>query len=155
MERYRAGIAGPHRHRGVLGRPLDRLQRAFAERSVDTGAGALGHELPGVTLVIDLGGRGARSAGTGGAIILALERNAVAFLLFAGDCGIYNVGTLEHARPRSLATSLTAHVLHEARARSSGSASLQSTSMAERVYAAVGFRDLGRFLEYVPPIPAE
>jgi predicted GNAT family acetyltransferase len=29
-------------------------------------------------------------------------------------------------------------------------ASLQSTPMAERVYAAVGFRDLGRFLEYVP-----
>jgi len=30
-------------------------------------------------------------------------------------------------------------------------ASLQSTPMAERVYAAIGFRDLGRFLEYVPP----
>ena len=29
-------------------------------------------------------------------------------------------------------------------------ASLQSTPMAERVYAAVGFRDLGRILEYVP-----
>jgi hypothetical protein len=25
--------------------------------------------------------------------------------------------------------------------------------MAERVYAAVGFRDLGRILEYVPPVP--
>ena len=29
-------------------------------------------------------------------------------------------------------------------------ASLQSTAMAERVYAVVGFRDLGRILEYVP-----
>jgi hypothetical protein len=29
-------------------------------------------------------------------------------------------------------------------------ASLPSTEMAERVYAAVGFRDLGRILEYVP-----
>jgi hypothetical protein len=27
---------------------------------------------------------------------------------------------------------------------------VQSTGMAERVYAAVGFRDLGRILEYVP-----
>ena len=31
-------------------------------------------------------------------------------------------------------------------------ASLQSTAMAERVYAAVGFRDLGRILEYVPAV---
>jgi predicted GNAT family acetyltransferase len=29
-------------------------------------------------------------------------------------------------------------------------ASLQSTGIAERVYASVGFRDLGRYLEYVP-----
>jgi GNAT superfamily N-acetyltransferase len=68
----------------------------------------------------------------------------------AGDCGIYNVGTQLHARRRGLATALTAHVLHEARARGCASASLQSTPMAERVYTGVGFRDLGRFLEYVP-----
>jgi hypothetical protein len=30
-------------------------------------------------------------------------------------------------------------------------ASLQSTPMARRLYAALGFRDLGGFLEYVPP----
>jgi GNAT superfamily N-acetyltransferase len=69
---------------------------------------------------------------------------------FGGDCGIYNVGTLEGARRRGLATALTAHVLYEARARGLQSASLQSTPMAEHVYAAVGFRDFGRFLEYVP-----
>jgi GNAT superfamily N-acetyltransferase len=72
----------------------------------------------------------------------------------AGDCGIYNVGTLEHARRRGVATALTAHLLHEARARGCHSASLQSTPMAERVYATAGFRDLGRFLEYVPPAMA-
>jgi hypothetical protein len=33
-------------------------------------------------------------------------------------------------------------------------ASLQSTPMAERVYAAIGFRHLGRFLEYLPPLRA-
>ena len=43
---------------------------------------------------------------------------------FAGDCGICNVGTLRFGE--------------------------QSTPMAERVYAGVGFRDFGRFLEYVP-----
>ena len=69
---------------------------------------------------------------------------------FAGDCGIYNVGTLEPARRRGLATALTAIHLHDARARGCRTASLQSTAMAERVYAAAGFRDLGRILEYVP-----
>ena len=69
---------------------------------------------------------------------------------FAGDCGIYNVGTLEPARRRGLATALTAIQVHDARARGCQTASVQSTEMAERVYAAAGFRDLGRILEYVP-----
>jgi GNAT superfamily N-acetyltransferase len=72
---------------------------------------------------------------------------------FAGDCGIYNVGTLEPARRRGLATGLTAIHLHDARARGCRTASLQSTAMAERVYAAAGFRDLGGILEYVPSQP--
>jgi ribosomal protein S18 acetylase RimI-like enzyme len=74
---------------------------------------------------------------------------AMAFDL-AGDCGIYNVTTLEHARRRGLGTALTAIHLHDAHARGCQTASLQSTEMAERVYATVGFRDLGRILEYVP-----
>jgi ribosomal protein S18 acetylase RimI-like enzyme len=69
----------------------------------------------------------------------------------AGDCGIYNVGTLEHARRRGLAGALTAIHLYGARARGCRTASLQSTEMAERMYSAAGFRDLGRILEYVPP----
>jgi len=73
----------------------------------------------------------------------------------AGDRGIYNVGTLEPARRRGLATALTAHLLHDARARGCESASLQSTPMAEHVYAAVGFHDLGRFLEFLPPTAEE
>ena len=67
-----------------------------------------------------------------------------------GDCGIYNVGTLEHARRRGLGTALTALQLHDAAGTRMPTASVQSTEMAERVYAAVGFRDLGRILEYVP-----
>jgi GNAT superfamily N-acetyltransferase len=68
----------------------------------------------------------------------------------AGDCGIYNVGTLKPARRRGLATALTAVHLYAARARGCQTASLQSTAIAEGVYAAAGFRDLGRILEYVP-----
>jgi ribosomal protein S18 acetylase RimI-like enzyme len=67
-----------------------------------------------------------------------------------GDRGIYNVGTLEHARRRGLGTALTTLLVHDALARGFKTASLQSTQMAERVYASVGFRDLGRILEYVP-----
>lgn len=67
-----------------------------------------------------------------------------------GDSGIYNVGTHEHARRRGLGTAVTALLVHDAALRGCRTASLQSTAMAERVYAAVGFRDLGRILEYVP-----
>jgi GNAT superfamily N-acetyltransferase len=69
-----------------------------------------------------------------------------------GDCGIYNVVTLEQARRRGLATAVTALQLHDARARGCETASLQATPMAERLYAAAGFHDLGRILEYVPPV---
>jgi len=85
----------------------------------------------------------ARVDGTPVAAALAFDHD--------GDCGIYNVGTVEHARGRGLATALTVRQLHDARERGCQTASLQSTEMAERVYAAAGFRDLGRFLEYVPP----
>jgi ribosomal protein S18 acetylase RimI-like enzyme len=67
-----------------------------------------------------------------------------------GDCGIYNVTTLEPARRRGLGSALTTLHLHDALARGCQTASLQATEMAERVYAGVGFRDLGRILEYVP-----
>jgi GNAT superfamily N-acetyltransferase len=86
-------------------------------------------------------------------VVAFLDNEPVTSVLtfdLAGDCGIYNVGTLEHARRRGLAAALVAHVLHGARARGCGSASLQSTPMAERLYATIGFRDYGRFLEYVP-----
>src|SRR5262249_28296723 len=67
-----------------------------------------------------------------------------------GDSGVYNVSTLEHARRRGLGTAITALLVHDARERGCVTASLQSTGMAERIYASVGFRDLGRHIEYVP-----
>jgi GNAT superfamily N-acetyltransferase len=66
------------------------------------------------------------------------------------DCGIYNVSTVERARRRGIGTAVTARLLHDAAERGCCTATLQSTEMAERVYAALGFRDLGRLLEYVP-----
>jgi ribosomal protein S18 acetylase RimI-like enzyme len=70
------------------------------------------------------------------------------------DCGIYNVGTLERARRRGLGTALTVTHLDAASDRGCETASLQSTPMAETVYTAVGFRDLGRILEYEPAASA-
>jgi GNAT superfamily N-acetyltransferase len=67
-----------------------------------------------------------------------------------GDTGVFNVETLPRARRRGLGAAITAAQLYEARERGNRTATLQSTPMAERVYAAVGFRDLGRFIEYVP-----
>lgn len=65
------------------------------------------------------------------------------------DCGIYMVGTVPAARRRGLATALSSLAVAEARARGCITASLQATEMAVGVYARVGFRDLGRFEEYV------
>ena len=66
------------------------------------------------------------------------------------DCGIFNFGTLGHARRLAPGAAVTARLVHDAAERGCRTATLQSTPMAERVYAAAGFRDLGRFLEYVP-----
>jgi ribosomal protein S18 acetylase RimI-like enzyme len=66
-----------------------------------------------------------------------------------GDCGIYMVGTAPTARRQGLATALSTHAVAEAGERGCTTVSLQSTSMAEGVYASVGFRDLGLFDEYV------
>jgi len=66
------------------------------------------------------------------------------------DCGNYNVATLEYARRHGIATALTSPQVHDAFGRGCQSVSLQSTAMAERVCAALGFGDLGRFFEYVP-----
>ena len=67
-----------------------------------------------------------------------------------GDCGVYNVVTRAHARRRGIGTAVTAALVRDARERGCETASLQSTPVAERLYTAVGFRDLGRILEYAP-----
>jgi hypothetical protein len=52
--------------------------------------------------------------------------------------------------PADDATAVTAAQLYAARGRGCRTASLQSTPMAEGVYRSMGFRDLGRILEYAP-----
>jgi ribosomal protein S18 acetylase RimI-like enzyme len=64
------------------------------------------------------------------------------------DCGIYSLSTLPGARRRGLGTALTKLAVSQARARGCLTATLQATPMAEKLYATVGFRDLGRFAEY-------
>jgi predicted GNAT family acetyltransferase len=102
-------------------------------------------ELPPTLLAGDMSAyhvRGVRVDGTTVASAIAFDHD--------GDCGIYNVGTLEPFRRRGLGAALTAVLLGDAVARGCTTASVQSTPMAEGVYASVGFRDLGRYLEYVP-----
>ena len=68
-----------------------------------------------------------------------------------GDFGIYNVGTLDHARRRGLGSAVVGALLDGAASRGCTTATLQSTEMARRVYAGRGFRDVGRILELGPP----
>jgi GNAT superfamily N-acetyltransferase len=82
----------------------------------------------------------ARLDGAGVATAMAFDH--------AGDCGIYNVGTLDHARGRGLGTAVTLTLALDAAARGCTTATLQSTPMAEHLYATIGFRDLGLILEY-------
>jgi GNAT superfamily N-acetyltransferase len=84
----------------------------------------------------------ARGAGEEVATAMAFDHD--------GDCGVFNVYTLEAARRRGLGTALTVRLLLDARGRGCSTASLQSSAIAEGVYAAVGFRDLGRLLEFGP-----
>lgn len=67
-----------------------------------------------------------------------------------GDRTILLVATAEHARRRGLATAIVADLLLAARAAGCTTASLQASPMAERLYAQLGFRDLGRYVELVP-----
>ena len=53
-------------------------------------AGALGHEAPGVALIIDGGGTGAGGAGAGGAIVFAGKSNAIALFFTGGAGGVGN-----------------------------------------------------------------
>src|SRR5262249_53284928 len=67
---------------------LRRHAAVLAAWNHDAGASAALNELPGVPLKVDGRSALARRAGTGGAVILPLEGDAVAFLLTRGDCSV-------------------------------------------------------------------
>ena len=82
-----------------------------------------------------------RRLGLGGACLHGRKRRS--------DTGSGLLMTAAHTKPvrRAKALRIPRFILH---ARSRATASLQSTEMAERLYAAVGFCDLGRFLGTCP-----
>jgi hypothetical protein len=76
-----------------------------------------------------------------------------AHLASGRDSSTRTMAMLSTSSPRSISRSvLSAHAVMAARERGCTTASLQSTAMAEGVYARVGFRDLGPWEEYVPPV---
>jgi len=60
-----------------------------------------------------------------------------------GDCGISGVATLPEARGHGVATRLLAAVLREAQALDMDTTSLQASPSGAKVYAALGYRNLG------------
>jgi len=64
--------------------------------------------------------------------------------------GVYNVCTLESFRRRGLGTGVTRAALLHARQAGCRHAVLQASGEGYRVYARLGFRDVGRFVECVP-----
>ena len=102
-------------------------------------------EVPGLAPELDPEGahfNASRLAGEPVATLMAFDHDR--------DCGIYIVGTAPAARRRGIATALSSHAVVAARERGCRTASLQATPMAVGVYASIGFRELGRFDEYVP-----
>jgi GNAT superfamily N-acetyltransferase len=64
------------------------------------------------------------------------------------NCGIFNVATVESARRRGIGAAVTARLVRDAWSRGCETVTLQATPIAEHVYASIGFRDLGRIVEY-------
>lgn len=62
-----------------------------------------------------------------------------------GDCYLWFVATTPEARGRGLAAELVRTALRDAAARGCQTTTLESTRMAERLYARLGYRPLGRY----------
>jgi ribosomal protein S18 acetylase RimI-like enzyme len=123
---------------GVEVEPLDWAEYLAYLEGVGVPAGLLGGADPGAFHAL-----GVRHAEQTVASAISVDHE--------GDCGIFNMSTLPGVRRRGFGAALTRRHVHDARARGCHTASLQATPMAERVYASVGFRDLGRILEFAPP----
>lgn len=80
---------------------------------------------------------------------------ALLALRFGGDCYFWFVGTAPACRGRGLASELMRHSPREAQKDGCTTATLESTAMAERMYAGLGFRSFGRYAmwEWRPSTP--
>lgn len=80
---------------------------------------------------------------------VALVADAPAAALLAvehgHDCYLWFVATTPKARRRALASELVRHALRQATARGCTTTTLESTAMAETMYAQLGYRPLGRY----------
>lgn len=70
---------------------------------------------------------------------------ALLALHFDADCYYWFVGTAPEFQRRGLGAELMRHSLREARAQGCLTTTLESTAVAEGMYAALGFRSLGRY----------
>src|SRR5947199_306866 len=113
---YARGAATLHACREAIGRgcrgPADRPPRGLGASGVPAGCLAGVAPEPFHLLLARVNGEIVGTA-------LGFDR--------AGDCGVFNVSTLEHVRRRGLGTALTARLLHDAAARGCRTASLQAT----------------------------
>jgi GNAT superfamily N-acetyltransferase len=79
------------------------------------------------------------------------DRTAGAALIEVGsDVNVSFVATRPEARRRGLAHRVLQHALADARRDGFTTSSLQATSMARGVYARLGYREVGRWDEWVP-----
>jgi ribosomal protein S18 acetylase RimI-like enzyme len=75
------------------------------------------------------------------------EGNVVSALIareHKGDCYFWFVATAPEAQRRGLASELMRHALREAQRRGCETTTLESTKVAEPVYARLGYTSLGR-----------
>jgi ribosomal protein S18 acetylase RimI-like enzyme len=101
-------------------------------------------ELNGVTAELVRGVPGLRAYASSG------FESGLIMLPIGTDANISFVATRPEARRRGSAASVTRRALRDARDAGFVTASLQATSMAESMYARVGFRPIGHWQEWVP-----
>ena len=138
--RYLAEIAdtvrGYHRHADAQARIARERQQLRAAQAM------LGNDAPPALDAL-IAERGAKLDARSKKLLDLWPKTKAAY---AGDEYVVKI------RDKELRTALTSTLVYGAIARGYRTASLQSTPTAERMYAAVGFRDLGRIVEYVPTL---
>jgi len=80
-----------------------------------------------------------------------LDGTAVGMATLITDCGVatlQNLATIAGKRGRGVGTALTRHVMRAGRKRGLATGVLQASSMGQGIYRSIGFREVGRLIEY-------